>query len=58
MQATCLVPYIGTLLSQIWMEGYFTKKGRQRSFRKFASTQEVKACAQSPWLTVCKAVVR
>ncbi|CAL5226818.1 g9680 [Coccomyxa viridis] len=27
MQATCLVPYIGTLLSQIWMEGYFTKKG-------------------------------
>ena len=28
LQATCLVPYIGTLLSQIWMEGHFTKQGR------------------------------
>ena len=28
MQATCLVPYVGTLLAQIWMEGHFTKKGR------------------------------
>ena len=27
LQATCLVPYIGTLLSQIWMEGHFTKQG-------------------------------
>ena len=26
--ATCLLPYIETLLSQIWMESYFTKQGR------------------------------
>lgn len=25
--ATCLVPYLGTLLCQIWMEGHFTKRG-------------------------------
>ena len=26
--ATCLLPYLETLLSQIWMESYFTKQGR------------------------------
>ena len=27
LQAACLGPYVITLLSQIWMEGHFTKKG-------------------------------
>ncbi len=47
MQATCLVPYIGTLLSQIWMEGHFTKKGRCPLIAPLSSSMSTSAVPAS-----------
>lgn len=41
--ATCLMPYIGTLLSQIWMEGHFVKQGMPPISTMFASSEAPRA---------------
>lgn len=45
--ATCLVPYVETLLAQIWMEGHFTEKGGL-SFPHTAAPSKIPACVDCP----------